>query len=160
MDIFFKNPGTKIKKMAIVWFVFCVVIAVICGIALMTRGGGFVVLGFVIMPPIAFFFYVPILFLYAIGELVEKTTKTEENTRNNQAFNETNTQHTAPKFASVNSSLDESIINFSIGLEEDRVEAIASANPIIAGRLAVIQEMLENEVITKVQYFEELRKIQ
>lgn len=164
MHIFFKNPGNKIKTIALIPFVICCVVAIICGVACMSRGGWFVVLGFAIMPPIAFFFYIPILFLYAVGEMVDKMTKAEENTREiRKALVSKNGyyEESKPQTAAVyKSSMDETIIDYVLAQEEDRVEMITAGNPMVAGRIATLQEMCLKGVITKQQYFEELRKIQ
>ena len=166
MDIFFKNPGKIIKVLATIDFAFAIVIGFFCGAYCMAQGDWFILLGFFVIPAVAFIFYIPVLFLYAIGELVEKSTQTEENTRallvkmqNESPYYEM-PQKEQPAQARFKSNIDDSLIDYVIGKEEDRVESLAKENPTVAGQIEVMQQMCQKGILSKEQYFEELRKIQ
>lgn len=165
MDFFFKNPGKIIKTLAIIDFFVAIILAFLCGGLCMAQGGWFVLLGFLIIPAVAFIFYIPVLFLYAIGELVEKSTQTEENTRallvkmQNEGPYYEMPQKEQPAQSRFKSNIDDSLIDYVIGKEEDRVESLAKESPTAAAQLKLIQQMCEDGTLSKEQYFNELKKL-
>ena len=76
----FENPGGKIKVIAIIAFIIECIGAFIVGIsASASNPGGLIGILIIIGGILAS--YVLNLFFYAFGDLVEKMTKTESNTR-------------------------------------------------------------------------------
>ncbi len=81
MERFFEDPGARIKSLAITQFIIGVLIVLVFAILLITTGEFYVFLGIILVPFGTFIVYIPSLYLYSMGELIQKMTITEENTR-------------------------------------------------------------------------------
>lgn len=167
MFILFENPGRKIKLIALIQFIAGAVLSIIAGIVLMTQGDVFLFFGFLLLLFGWFLFYIPALFLYAIGELVDKMTKTEENTRmlcgatiskNNDFAENKEEEENAYSFSTYSYSMSTGVrvTDNDIAREEDRVEKKSVTNSEIATRFAILQNLLIKGRITKDEYYAEL----
>ena len=79
MENLFGNPGGKIKVVAFITFLIEAIAAVISGFYMMAEEDALA--GLLIIVVGIGVAYLSTLMIYALGELVEKMTKTEENTR-------------------------------------------------------------------------------
>lgn len=79
MESLFGNPGGKIKVVAFVTFLIEAIASVIGGFYMMAEEEALA--GLLIIVVGVGVAYLSTLMIYALGELVEKMTRTEENTR-------------------------------------------------------------------------------
>lgn len=97
MEALFGNPGRKIKVVSFVWFILEVVVSVIGGFVMIAEEEAFAGLLIILLGVGAS--YLSTLVLYAFGELVEKMTKTEENTRKQNFYNSFNASYQGDLYA-------------------------------------------------------------
>ena len=164
MENLFKNPGERIKRMAIFSFILTEILLIIGAFACFAAGDYFVLIGLAILVLGTVISYVPALYLYAMGELVDKMTKTEENTREtarvlllerkeklDKQIEDASYTYQAPKKTM---SFDEQIAQ-----EEDRVEKLAKFSEFTASRLENLQQEFLKGKLTKEEYFAGLQRI-
>ena len=77
----YDNIGNKIKILAKVTFVLCAISSLLAGIVLMATSEYMVVAGLIIMVVGSLFSWIASWFMYGFGELIEKTSAIERNTR-------------------------------------------------------------------------------
>ena len=97
MEALFGNPGRKIKVVSFVWFILEVVASVIGGFVMIAEEEAFAGLLIIILGVGVSYLFT--LIMYAFGELVEKMTKTEENTRKFAFYSNFNTSYEGDQYA-------------------------------------------------------------
>lgn len=167
MEKLFENPGRKLKALALLEFLLIAFACVAYGIYLMIKGNEYAVIGFFSIPVGILLAYISALFLYALGELIDKMTQTEENTReicrtgllerrdrlDKECDDEYDCQDTMEEYT------EDDVIAREIEIEEGRVEAKAVLIENIAIRLATLKELLSQGRITEKEYLNELKRL-
>ena len=119
----YDNIGTKIKDVAIAFCIIGIIASIVSGIILVVAGDGLEIVGFLVIGIGSFLSWLSSFPLYGFGEMIDKLSAIEENTRGGKSKAKNNTNAPA-KASNSNSKKNNSAFKEKAVFEDEYVDVV------------------------------------